>query len=210
MSDNNERVKMTIHGSLPNVSIGRSEPSVKFVLLGADNRELIAFHRDGSVTGSVEDASEAGARFVEYLRANVPGLLAAQSPTTDHTLTDEDREAQGWREAEEAIDDPDPKKRAEAADDFMTGWRTADRLRRPEVRELESAPSEDVIEMIAPHAYMEHMVRRGVLPAPKWADLAAEDQDRYRAIARGEFVESKLPRYFAPKPPMTTNRFESL
>ena len=46
-----------------------------------------------------------------------------------HTPTGDEREAQGWREA--AMYDGD----AQTQDDFMTGWRTADRLRRSEVPE---------------------------------------------------------------------------
>lgn len=54
---------------------------------------------------------------------------------------EEDREAEGWREAEAYADDQEPSRRAETADDFMTGWRTADRTRRapaptPDVRAL--------------------------------------------------------------------------
>lgn len=48
------------------------------------------------------------------------------------TPTDDEREAQGWREANlYAVD-------AVSQDDFMTGWRTADRLRRSEVPEPRS------------------------------------------------------------------------
>jgi hypothetical protein len=59
---------------------------------------------------------------------------------TDLAPTDDEREAQGWREA--ALYDGD----AQTQDDFMTGWRTADRLRRSEVpepsAEAEFAPGE--------------------------------------------------------------------
>lgn len=54
-----------------------------------------------------------------------------------HAPTDDEREAQGWREAElYASADGD------ARDDFMTGWRTADRLRRSEVPEPQGEPTD--------------------------------------------------------------------
>lgn len=43
----------------------------------------------------------------------------------------DDREALGWAEAEEYADDADPSTRMVTMDDFMTGWRTAERTRRP-------------------------------------------------------------------------------
>lgn len=55
------------------------------------------------------------------------------------TSTDDEREAQGWREANlYAVD-------SVSQDDFMSGWRTADRLRRPE----ECEPSDAQIEAAA-------------------------------------------------------------
>lgn len=47
------------------------EGAASLAILAEDGRELLAIHRDGTVTGAVEDASEAGARFVAYLRAHV-------------------------------------------------------------------------------------------------------------------------------------------
>lgn len=52
--------------------------------------------------------------------------------TEAHTPTDDEREAQGWREAALYAED------AESQDDFMTGWRTADRT-PPEVPEPSAA-----------------------------------------------------------------------
>ncbi len=52
-----------------------------------------------------------------------------------HTPTDDEREAQGWREAALYAEN------AESQDDFMTGWRTADRLRRSEVPEPSIEPT---------------------------------------------------------------------
>jgi len=62
-------------------------------------------------------------------------LEAAEKAHTPSTPTNDEREAQGWREAEAYADDHEPSKRMETADDFMAGWRTADRLRRTSVPE---------------------------------------------------------------------------
>lgn len=51
----------------------------------------------------------------------------------------EEREAQGWAEAEAYADDSDPSKRIETMDDFMTGWRTA-------LRALSAHPAEETWE----------------------------------------------------------------
>lgn len=37
--------------------------------------ELLSIHRDGTVTGSVENASEAGRLFVDYLRDHYAGVF---------------------------------------------------------------------------------------------------------------------------------------
>lgn len=42
----------------------------------------------------------------------------------------DEREAQGWAEAEAYAIDTPPSQRAETMDAFMTGWRTADRTRK--------------------------------------------------------------------------------
>ena len=49
------------------VSAGAEEvPDIS--IIGEEGRELLTVHRDGTVTGSVEDASEAGRLFVEAVR----------------------------------------------------------------------------------------------------------------------------------------------
>lgn len=75
-------------------------------------------------------------------RATRPGLIldlanALETAEKAHTPTDDEREAQGWREAALYAED------AESQDDFMTGWRTADRLRRSEVPEYSGPISPD-------------------------------------------------------------------
>ena len=61
------------------------EGSASLQIAAEDGHVLLAIHRDGVVTGEVEDASEAGARFVAYLRAHVFEQA--------HTPTDDEREA---------------------------------------------------------------------------------------------------------------------
>ncbi|WP_288870829.1 hypothetical protein [uncultured Microbacterium sp.] len=66
-------------------------------------------------------------QFTAYVRTLA--VTAAKVVEEAHTPIDDEREAQGWREAALYADD------AESQDDFITGWRTADRLRRTEVPE---------------------------------------------------------------------------
>lgn len=54
----------------------------KVVIQGEDNRELLVIHRDGTVTGDIEDVSEAGARFVAYLREALGQTPVGQVPET--------------------------------------------------------------------------------------------------------------------------------
>ena len=48
---------------------------------------------------------------------------------SDGTPTDEEREALAMSEARAYADDADPSAREVTVDDFLTGWRTADRMR---------------------------------------------------------------------------------
>lgn len=65
----------------------------------------------------------------DYVRP-VTAALTYGRDFNDHTLIDQAREDQGYREAEEyAADESDPVKRPRTIEDFMTGWRTADRTR---------------------------------------------------------------------------------
>jgi len=51
----------------------------------------------------------------------------------------EAREAEGWQAALEYGRDTPPPERWEVMDDFMTGWRTADRTPRPVTDEMGKA-----------------------------------------------------------------------
>lgn len=58
------------------------------VIQAEDGRELLAIRSDGTVTGEVEDAGEAGARFVAYLREHV--FEQAHTPTDDERANKND------------------------------------------------------------------------------------------------------------------------
>ncbi|WP_449408021.1 hypothetical protein [Microbacterium maritypicum] len=77
----------------------------------------------------------------EFRRRQARAALAvfekAHTPTTP---TGDEREAQGWREAALYAED------AESQDDFMTGWRTADRTRSEPQGEPSDAPTREDIE----------------------------------------------------------------
>lgn len=65
------------HGS---ISLGRDQSlASSFVLQGKDG-PLLTIHSDGRVEGSVENASEAGRVFVEFVRAN---WRIAPTPSTE-------------------------------------------------------------------------------------------------------------------------------
>lgn len=77
----------------------------------------------------------------------------------------DEREQQGWREAEMYADDHEPSKRSETADDFMAGWRTSDRLRAPS----------DRVYLVMSAAYGDYLIES------VWANLeAAEESIRGR------------------------------
>ncbi len=106
-----------------------------------DNEKLIeearAFVASWDMKGSWSSDSPVGmvARLADALavfeKAHTPNVRDPEKthiPTeavslSVHTPRDDEREAQGWREA--ALYDGD----AQTQDDFMTGWRTADRTR---------------------------------------------------------------------------------
>lgn len=55
------------------LSVSEKEGLGDFVMMGKNSIELIRLHADGSVTGEVENASEAGRVFMSYVRANWGG-----------------------------------------------------------------------------------------------------------------------------------------
>jgi hypothetical protein len=63
------------------VAIGVQEPLRNLVIVGDDDRELLNIYMDGRVTGSVEDAGEAGQRFVAYVRR-----VLGHPPVTDEQV----------------------------------------------------------------------------------------------------------------------------
>lgn len=58
-----------------------------YLQIGLEGRDLLTIHRDGTVTGAVEDAGEAAAVFVRHLREHY-GITPPA-----HTPTDDEREA---------------------------------------------------------------------------------------------------------------------
>ena len=105
------------------------EGAASLQMAAEDGRVLLAIHQDGTVTGEVEDVSEAGARFVEYLRAHLfeqahtPTCSAHGQPNCDAdicevTPTDAEREALA---TEYARSHGDSQTRA----DFLAGWDAA-------------------------------------------------------------------------------------
>lgn len=58
------------------IGLHKFEPSTVSIM-ATDGRTLLAIHPDGRVEGAVEDANEAGSRFVEALRL----FLAQATPT---------------------------------------------------------------------------------------------------------------------------------
>ncbi len=64
-----------------------------FILVAEDGRELLRINlKTGEVTGEIEDASEAGRVFIEYLRKQFPSLPLPSPPeearTPAATVTD--------------------------------------------------------------------------------------------------------------------------
>lgn len=55
------------------LSVSEKEALGDFVMMGKNGIELIRLHGDGTVTGEVENASEAGRVFMSYVRANWGG-----------------------------------------------------------------------------------------------------------------------------------------
>lgn len=53
------------------IAVDPIECAPTFAIHAEDGRELLVIQQDGTVTGAVEDATEAGARFVEYLRTHL-------------------------------------------------------------------------------------------------------------------------------------------
>ena len=66
------------------------------IIRGADGRDLLAIHPDGTVTGTAEDANEAATRFFEHLRGlagapqRIAGVLAWFEEKGDWMTPDEE------------------------------------------------------------------------------------------------------------------------
>lgn len=55
------------------ISVGPVNLLGDFVVHGEGDLELIRLHADGSVTGEIENAGEAGRVFIDYIRAHWGG-----------------------------------------------------------------------------------------------------------------------------------------
>lgn len=112
----------------------------------------------------------------ELIRRLLAVFEQAHTPTTP---TDEEREVQGWREAALYADD------ADAQDDFMTGWRTSDRLRRTAVPEPQGEPTDaQVLAALNAEGKSTHVARRPFNPAPDLSYYAIEHVEAMRAALR--------------------------
>lgn len=86
--------------------INPHEGAASLAVHAKDGRVLLAIHQDGTVTGEVADASEAGARFVSYLREHLA------EPEWEYGV--EHVQVDGWVDRELHLS------RADAEEDYRT------------------------------------------------------------------------------------------
>ncbi|MFE2772273.1 hypothetical protein [Microbacterium resistens] len=95
----------------------------------AEARRISAMRQARAALAVFEEAHAPSAGEHFHIWSDLP-CKPGQCRMEPHAPTEDEREAQGWREAELYAADTVPSQRAEVMDDFMTGWRTADRTRR--------------------------------------------------------------------------------